>query len=456
MVDALGLVGGDPVAAEAAARDALRAAEAVGDGAGSAVARRVLGLVARDGQRFGEAREHFLAGIEVAERGGFVELAALCRVSLAMALSLVGDLDGALAAVDAAVAVLSGRDQLRARFQRGVVLQAVGDNDGALAEYSAVEPALAADDDVATLAQLHNNCGVIRLAAGDLGGASDHFRRAEGLHTTAGNRKARAEVCSHLALVAARQGDALAALGWYDEVDAELAALGVTDAVALKDRVEVLLAAGLTNQAVTTAERAVALLDPGGDNIYLAEAILARAGAEKAAGRRQRAGELERDAAAMLTRLGFRPRVGSLPTAPGLPADVRMLTRPAPDSRHPTTLNDALRTLREARGVTQNQLAEALGVDQTMCSRWESNPNWNPRIDEIAAIDDALGQPRGSLLKAAGYIADITTTEQAVMADPALGPDGRDAILILLRYYHQRATPPPTRRGRPRSTPTTH
>lgn len=435
----------DPSAAETLARDALLAAEVSGDHAGQAVARRVLGIVARDQQHLVEARAHFLAGVEAAERGGSPELAALCRMSLATGLSLVGDAEGALAAVDAAVAALDGRDAVRARFQRGAVLQNLGDGDGALAAYEAVEPELRALDDTVTLAQLHNNCGVIRSTAGDLAGAAADLQQAEQLYTATGARKARADVCTHLALVAARQGDALAALAWFDEVDAELAALGVTDPVALKDRVEVLLAAGLTHEAAATAQRAVELLAPGGDSVYLLEATLARAGAEHAAGRTDTAHDLEHDAAAIADRLGLHPRTGTSPGPPGLPAHLRILTRTT--DRHPNRLNHALRTTREARGITQTDLAHTLGVDQAMCSRWETNPHWNPRIDDITAIDDALGQPRGTLLRTAGYLDDTTTTEQAVMADPNLTPDGRDAILILLRYYHQRATPPPRRRN---------
>lgn len=458
-MEALALVRRDPAAAEAAAREALVGAVAAGDRAGEAVARRVLGIVARDGHRFVEARRELLAGVEAAERGGSVELAALCRMSLATTLSLVGDADGAVAAIDAAVAVLSGRDGVRARFQRAAVLQGIGDRDGALAAYAAVEADLRGHDDVVTLAQLHNNCGVIHLEAGDLAGASAELRIAERLHARTGSGKARAEVCTHLALVAARQGDALAALAWYDEVDAELTALGVIDAVALKDRVEVLLAAGLTHEAAATAERAVALLSAGGDNTYLAEAILGRASAENAAGRRDVADGLERDAIAMLRRLGLHHRAGASKPSPALPADLRMLTR-VPTRRPVRTLNDALRSVREARGLTQAKLADTLGVDQAMCSRWESNPDWNPRVDELLAIDDALGLPRGALLKAAGYIDDTTTAEQAITADPALSPDGRDAVLILLRYYRQRAATPPHRRGRkpvptPSHTPTT-
>lgn len=303
-MEALALVSRDPVAAEAAARRALAAGEREGDGAEVALARRALGVLARDRHRFVEARDHLVAGVEAAEREGLAEVAALCRMSLATTLSLVGDAEGALAAVDSAVAALSGGDQARARFQRGAVLQAAGEHEAALAAYAAVEPQLREFDDTVALAQLQNNCGVIRLGAGDLVGAGAAFELAERLYREAGMRKMRADVCTHLALVAARRGDALAALSWYDEVDAELRALGVVDPVALKDRVEVLLAAGLTNEAAVTAERAVGLLSAGGDSRYLAEALLARASAEAAAGRSVAAGELERQAVAVLGRLG--------------------------------------------------------------------------------------------------------------------------------------------------------
>lgn len=185
-VEALALVRRDPAAAEAAARDALVGAVAAGDRAGEAVARRVLGIVARDGHRFVEARRELLAGVEAAERGGSVELAALCRMSLATTLSLVGDADGAVAAIDAAVAVLSGQDGVRARFQRAAVLQGIGDRDGALAAYAAVEADLRGHDDVVTVAaslQLILARNLRRLRS-EQGLSQEAFAHKSGIHRT--------------------------------------------------------------------------------------------------------------------------------------------------------------------------------------------------------------------------------------------------------------------------------
>jgi transcriptional regulator with XRE-family HTH domain len=51
---------------------------------------------------------------------------------------------------------------------------------------------------------------------------------------------------------------------------------------------------------------------------------------------------------------------------------------------------DRLKRAREGAGITQEQLAERVGVDQVQVSKWERNDTM-PRADRLAAIADGLG-----------------------------------------------------------------
>ena len=57
-------------------------------------------------------------------------------------------------------------------------------------------------------------------------------------------------------------------------------------------------------------------------------------------------------------------------------------------SPHCQTLGQQLRSLREAMGLSQHELARRMEVQQGQCSKWEcdSEPVPGPRIDQLAAI----------------------------------------------------------------------
>ena len=64
------------------------------------------------------------------------------------------------------------------------------------------------------------------------------------------------------------------------------------------------------------------------------------------------------------------------------------------------TLGDRIRRLRVSRGWSQQRLAEIAGpgVDQTMISRIESRPEYEPGVHTVARIARALAVPVESLL----------------------------------------------------------
>lgn len=53
---------------------------------------------------------------------------------------------------------------------------------------------------------------------------------------------------------------------------------------------------------------------------------------------------------------------------------------------------------REAAGYTQQQVADALGIDQTVVSAWERG-KWLPRLATVVSLSELYGCEPNDLLK---------------------------------------------------------
>lgn len=60
-------------------------------------------------------------------------------------------------------------------------------------------------------------------------------------------------------------------------------------------------------------------------------------------------------------------------------------------------MKEKIRALREAKGLSQAELAEALGVDQTTISAWERGVA-EPTLFNLRRLADVLGVSAGELL----------------------------------------------------------
>ena len=60
-------------------------------------------------------------------------------------------------------------------------------------------------------------------------------------------------------------------------------------------------------------------------------------------------------------------------------------------------MKEKIRALRESKGMTQTELAEALGVDQTTVSAWERGVP-EPTLANLRRLADVLGIAPGDLL----------------------------------------------------------
>lgn len=92
----------------------------------------------------------------------------------------------------------------------------------------------------------------------------------------------------------------------------------------------------------------------------------------------------------------------------------------------------ALRHEREALKLSQEELAARSNgaFIQPNVSKWETGES-TPGLDDVAALEKALGVNPGFLFSAAGYVSPATSTRQAIETDPSLQPGYRSLVLAV-------------------------
>lgn len=95
-------------------------------------------------------------------------------------------------------------------------------------------------------------------------------------------------------------------------------------------------------------------------------------------------------------------------------------------------LSAALRATYEAAGVSQEQIAAALGVDQPTVSRWARGMR-RPPIDVLPDIERLCKVRKGTILRRAGYVEDNGDVTAAILADERLPETTRQ---VLVDAYH--------------------
>ncbi len=98
-----------------------------------------------------------------------------------------------------------------------------------------------------------------------------------------------------------------------------------------------------------------------------------------------------------------------------------------------SAIGDALRRARTANGVAQDALAPQVGVTQGAVSGWEQGRS-EPSLDQIGALEKALGLRRGQLLIEAGYVdANVSSVEAAIDLTDELQPAFKQALKATYR-----------------------
>jgi tetratricopeptide (TPR) repeat protein len=234
--------------------------------------------------------------------------------------------------------------------QRGLLLMRAGDVPAALESFAASEPMLAGPESREDLASLHLNRGNVHLQCGDLDAARRDFELCIRLSAAESLPAARAR--HNLGYVHLLQGDLIAALRRMEEARPLLAPVSaVSKAVGAQDRAEVLLAAGLVDEAVAALREAVAAFGARGLRQQQAEAELVLARTLSRTGRRTDARAVARRAMRRFERRGA--------TTWALRAELVSLTvDPAPPSTSAPRLCELSGKLAEVGLRTEALIAE--------------------------------------------------------------------------------------------------
>ena len=239
------------------------------------VAERALGLAAQELNDLGASRHHLRRAVAIARRARLAdrEQEALC--SLALTLAFEGRTAAALRQLDRT-------DGPRAVATRALILSHAGRHAEAVSAYSTALAGLRGD--TAWRARVLNNRGIVRAYIGDLGPARADLERAAALWDELAMELHGADALHNLGWVAGRAGDVPGALDLLDRAADRFRAGDVPRADLESDRCEILLGAGLYDEARTAAGRAVRELERARLPAPLAEARLRHAAALAAYG----------------------------------------------------------------------------------------------------------------------------------------------------------------------------
>ncbi|GID51323.1 CHAT domain-containing protein [Actinoplanes capillaceus] len=281
---AMRLVPTDPWRARATALRVRAAARRAGDAAAESAAERVLGLAGRETHSVRSAARHLRRAVAVAAGAGLFVHAARARMTLALVRADQGDIHEAVRLGEAAAAHLEGLEAARLRHQLAVVAQRQGLLEAALRQYGGALSVFRREGDLLWEAKLLNNRGVLQAYRGRPDAAEADLVRAEQLYRELEQDLAVADVRWNRGFAAGRAGRIVTALTHLDAAEEHYTAHHLPAAMIMMDRCDVLLSAGLYDEARDVAAAAVAELARRRMAADLAEARLLLAAAALACG----------------------------------------------------------------------------------------------------------------------------------------------------------------------------
>jgi tetratricopeptide (TPR) repeat protein len=246
-------------------RQVLAAAEVLLDNGptdgDASIAHQAIGIVYREYGDVTTAVAHLRCAVRLASRSGSPDREADVLATLGIALIQAGRTAAGLAALDRAVTLSRGQAAARVAFRRGGALWILGRYREALADVGRAIPVLRRGDDPVWTARALNFRALIHTALGAAHRADDDLREAGKLFADTGQEHDLAYTVHNRGLVAFRLGDLPTALAYLDDAEGRFRRLGTPNFGLHLDRSEVLLAAGLSREALVEADRAVARLD---------------------------------------------------------------------------------------------------------------------------------------------------------------------------------------------------
>jgi tetratricopeptide (TPR) repeat protein len=248
------------------------------------VALRARALAAKLLGRLEPAVADLRRAVELGRSLGEGHLVAEARMSLVVMLADSGRPDAALVEAVEASATLSGLDAARMGAQQGLVLQRAGRHEEALEAYRRALPVLRRHGDTVWEARLLGNRGALHAYLGNTRAAVRDLQRCIDLAREDDHPAQLALALQNLGFAHGRAGDVPRALELFDESRRLKDELGLSQASALLDRAEALIAAGLASEAEQAARGALAELSERGFALDASEARLLVARAALQAG----------------------------------------------------------------------------------------------------------------------------------------------------------------------------
>ncbi|WP_350275429.1 CHAT domain-containing tetratricopeptide repeat protein [Kribbella sp. HUAS MG21] len=196
--------------------------------------------------------------LRLAEQSGRSEREADVLATLGATLGRAGRSREGLARLDRAVELSRGALTGRVLLRRADVLLVLGRHREALDDLRAAITRLRRSGDQVWEARSRNYRGFIQLALGGTRRADADFAVAEKLYAATGQEFEYAEARQNRGLVAYSRGDLPAALRYLDDAGRRFAAVGVVWPDLAIDRCGVLLAAGLSAEALAEMDQTIA------------------------------------------------------------------------------------------------------------------------------------------------------------------------------------------------------
>ncbi len=242
--------------------DAIASARTLLAGAPAAVeasiAHQAWGIALRQLGDVTTAVRELRTALRLAEQSGRSERQADVLATLGATLGRAGRSREGLARLDRAVDLSRGALTGRVLLRRADVLLVLGRHREALDDLRSAITRLRRSGDQVWEARSRNYRGFIQLAVGSTVRADADFAVAEKLYAATGQEFEYAEARQNRGLVAYSRGDLPAALRYLDEAGRRFAAVGVVWPDLAIDRCGVLLAAGLSAEALAEMDQAIA------------------------------------------------------------------------------------------------------------------------------------------------------------------------------------------------------
>ena len=224
------------------------------------------------------------AALRAARRAGSADREADVLAALGVALVYAGQTRAGLTAFDQAAGLARGPGIARIQHRRGVVLWTLGRYPEALGDLHSAVAALRRAGDTIWAGRALTARALVYLSQGNTGRAERDLAMAGRLLARTSQELELAYLVHNQAIVAFRSGDLPTALGFLDQAAQRYTTLDVPPPDLSIDRCAVLLAAGLSRDALAQADLALGEFDQiRGQSTKKAELLLAAAGCALAA-----------------------------------------------------------------------------------------------------------------------------------------------------------------------------